>query len=410
MLLIFRHPAFRLLWISSVFADAGTIILLMAQGLLVLELTDSAFWVGAVAGVNGIGIMAFSLISGVMADRVDRRFLVAGSAIMDVAVAAVLATLVFFNAADLWHLLAGSFVNGVSISLRSPARHALTLDLVGREQLIKATAAHFAAIQFVNIVAPLSAGLVISRFDISWAYLMVGGSAAMALVSIASLGVVKRPPRISGAPARELMEGIRYVFTAPTVRSLILLAIVAEVFGWSHETILPVMAERALDVGPSGLGYMISAGGAGALITTVAVSSMRELGRKGILALVGLGMMGTFLILFALSPWLPLSLVLIAVAYGGAMAYETMLSALLQTVVPDGMRGRVLSFQTATWGLTGVSGFHMGAIAAAVGAPVAIAMGGAVVVANVLRVVPRFLRLDERAHDSAGPKKNAGLS
>jgi MFS family permease len=399
MLLVFKHPKFRLLWLNSVSSDAGTIILIMSQGLLALELTGSEFWLGAVAGVNGLAILAFSLIAGVMADRIDRRFLVALAGALDVAVAATLAALLFFGVEALWHLLLGGVVNGIAISTRMPARNALTLDLVGRENLLKATAANFAAIQIVAIVAPLLTGLVVTAFDLSWAYVMVAVSAGMGLISLLGLRGVPKPTGRAGPPLKDLMEGAKYVFRAPTVRTLIMLAIVAEVFAWSHETMLPVMAEVELGVGASGYGYILSAAGAGALVTTIAISSMKEVGRKGIFALVGLSMFGGFLILFSLSPWLPLSLILITLAYSGAMAYETMLGALLQMVVRDDMRGRVLSFQTATWGLTGASGFHTGAIAAALGAPVAIALGGAVVLVNALRVAPQFLRLDERAAD-----------
>lgn len=394
---VLKNPRFVRLWFSYAFSGAGTITLLMAQALLALELTDSAFWVGAIAGVSGLGILTFSLISGMMADRIDRRVLVGVSAVLDLIVAVVIALLVFFSSEMLWHLLLGSFVSGVSISLRSPATNALTLDLVGRSQLIKATAANFAAVQFVNIIAPISVGLIISRYDFSWAYVMAGVTATMALISIASLRGVSAPEGNNRAPVRELIQGVRYVFTAPTVRSLILLAIVAELFGWSHETILPVMTESVLKVGPSGLGYILSVGGAGAVVMTVLFASFREVGRKGIVVLVGLGSFGTFLILFALSPWLPLSLVLIAVAYSAATAYEIMLSALLQLLVPNNMRGRVLSFQTATWGIAGLAGFLMGAIAAVLGAPIAIAAGGGIVLLVVLRMASSLWRIDQQA-------------
>lgn len=400
-MLVFTHPGFRRLWLNSVFSDAGTIVLIMAQGLLALELTGSEFWLGAVAGVNGIAIMSFSLVGGVMADRFDRRVLVAVASVLDLAVAALLGTLVFLGVEALWHLLALAVVSGISISIRAPARSALTLDLVGRDKLIKATAANFAALQFVAIIAPLSAGRIIDSFDVSWAYVVVATVAGLALLSLVGLRGVSKPIGRAGPPLKDMLEGARYVFRAPTVRTLILLAIVAEIFAWSHETMLPVMATFELNAGASGLGYIIAAGGVGALVTTIVISSVKEVGRKGIFALIGLSSFGGFLILFALSPWLPLSLIFITLAYSGAMAYETMLGALLQTVVPDEMRGRVLSFQTATWGLTGVAGFHTGAIAAAIGAPIAIAIGGAVVLVNGFRVAPTFRRLDERAADEA---------
>ena len=202
-------------------------------------------------------------------------------------------------------------------------------------------------------------------------------------------------------PWRDLKEGVRYVFTTPVVRTLILLAFVAEMFGWSSESMMPVMAREEFKVGATGLGYLMSAAGAGATVSTVILSYIGDFGDKGRLIGVGLGGFALFLVLYAFSPWFPLSLVLIALAYGLAMVYETTLSTLLQTVVPDEMRGRVLSFQAFTWGVTGLSGFHIGAIASVLGAPVAIAIGGGVVLANALRLARRPMRFLETQAETA---------
>ncbi len=120
------------------------------------------------------------------------------------------------------------------------------------------------------------------------------------------------------------------------------------------------------------------------------------------LLVVGASGFGLFLILFAASPWFLLSMVLLAVAYGMVIAYEATLTTLLQTIVPDEMRGRVLSFQTLTWGVTGFSGFHTGAIAVAVGAPLAIGIGGGVVMLNALRLTLRKSPLRSMAFEEAG--------
>ena len=176
------------------------------------------------------------------------------------------------------------------------------------------------------------------------------------------------------------------MLTTPAVRTLILMELVGEVFGWAHVWMLPVMARDVLDVGASGLGYLMSASFAGMLVTTLIISSIGEFRDKGRAAVIGYGGFGLFLVLFAASRNFPLSLALIAAAYAVVAVYEATLFTLVQTIVPDEMRGRVISFQITTWGLTGVSAFHTGAIASRAGAPLAIAIGGTVVVLNALRL------------------------
>ena len=189
-----------------------------------------------------------------------------------------------------------------------------------------------------------------------------------------------------------------YVFSTPAVRLLIAMVLVTEAFGWAHETILPVMARDVLDVGASGLGYLLAAGSAGGTVSTLLLASVGEVGRKSRLLVASSFGFGLSLVLFAWSSALPLSLVLIAGAYASALVYETTVTTLLQREVPDNLRGRVVSFQAMMWGVTGLAGFHTGAIAGAIGAPAAIAIGGAVVVVSavwVLRVAGRFDKVTE---------------
>ena len=393
MLLIIRNPKFRLLWFSTIFNDMGLIMYMVVHGWLALEVTDSPFWVGATSGMGGLGMMAFSIFSGVLADRFDRRKLIIGTHLIEIAMAFVLAFIILSGRIQLWEVLVFAFLSGVLISAKIPSKMALTLDVVGRSRLLNATAANFTAMTMMGIIAPILSGAVISAFDIGWAYVIIGVAYLISAAILANLRGIVRAEKEPSSPWDDLKEGVRYVFTTPVVRMLILMVLVSEAFGWSHEVMLPVMAREVLNVGASGYGYLIAAGSVGGLVSTVIMSSMGEIGNKGRLLIVGLGGYGLFLMLFASSTSFSLSLVLIAFAYASVIIYETTLTTLLQTVVPDEMRGRVLSFQTFTWGVTGFSGFHTGAIASAVGAPLSIAIGGGVVLLNALRLTRRVSRL-----------------
>ena len=396
MRVIFENSQFRRLWVSTVVNDAGLMIYFTVHGWLALTVTDSAFWVGATAGMSGVGLVSTSVLAGVLVDRLNRRDLIIVAQLVQATMAFTIAVLIMLDRIELWHIMVMAFVDGAVVSVKLPSRMALVLDVAGRDRLLSATAASFAAMSGMGIIVPPLAGLIVAAFDISWAYVIMG---VALLVSPAILLGVRPAPASQETRAsalHDLRQGVAYVFTTPAVRALILMALVGAAFGWAHETMLPVMAGKVLNVGPVGLGYLLSAGSAGGLVATLIVSNAGDVVNKRRLLVVGYAGFGLFLILFAASPLLPLSLALIAIAYAFAMVYETTLTTVLQTIVPDKMRGRVLSFQMLTWGVAGTSGFHTGAIAAAVGAPVAIAIGGGVVLLNTLGMARRLVGIQAR--------------
>ena len=404
MLLILRNPRFRLLWMSSVVNYMGLMFYFTVHGWLALTVTDSAFWVGATFGVNGLSIMLFSTGAGVLVDRLNRKKLILATQFCQAATAAAIAALIFTEQIQLWHIIVAAFIDGAMMSVKVPSRTALVLDVAGRQNMLKATAANFAAMTGAGIVIPPLAGWVVEFHGIGWAYVAMTCAFLLSPLMLIFLRGVRRAVRkTETSPVQDFKDGVRYVFTTPTVRTLFLIMLTSELFGWAHESMLPVMAGKVLDAGPTGLGYLLSAGSAGALLASLILSGMGDIRRKGLALIGGYTGFGVFLILFALSPWLALSLALIAIAYACVAMYETMLGTLLQTTVPDEMRGRVLSFQMFSWGFTGFAGFHTGAVATLLSAPVAIAIGGGVLVVNGLRLTRAFAgryRDDEPAPSS----------
>lgn len=388
MLLILRNSRFRLLWTSSVVSEMGIMFHFTAHGWLTLTVTDSAFWVGAVSGAAGGSTILFSTVSGVLADRLNRKYLILMTLIFQAAVATALAALIFTERIELWHILLASMIDGGMMSIRVPSRMALIMDIAGRRNIQNATAANIAAMTGTGIVIPPIAGRLIESYGMAWAYVSMSSAFVLSFAMLAFLSGVKSAERRGvSSPVQDFMEGVRYVFTTPAVRLIVLLMLSTEVFGWAHETMIPVMARDVLETGPSGVGYLIAAGSTGALLAALVLSAVSDISRKGIALVSGYVGFGAFLILFALSKSLVLSLALICAAWASVGIYETILSTLLQTSVPNDMRGRVLSFQTLTWGISGLSGFQTGAIAAFLGAPLAIGIGGGILVLNGLRQV-----------------------
>ena len=396
MQLLLQNPKFRLLWISIALNDMGVFLYFMVQGWLVLTLTDSAFWVGAAMGMIGTGLMVFSFAGGVLADRVDRRNLIVICQLAQAGYASLLAALILSGRIELWHVLIVAFVDGGVAALKTPAREALTLDIVGRPHLLKATAANFMAMTLLGIAAPLIGGAVVETLHIGWAYaIWAGVSLASMIVLLALRGVSTQSRSERASHLQDFTLGLRYAVSTPVVRTLLMMVLVTEMFGWAHESMLPVMARDVLSVGADGLGYLLSVGAAGALVGTLVVSTVGDGWSKGRMMAVGLGGFGLFQVLFAVSSWLPASLALLAAAYALGVVFEATVVTLLQTSVPDQMRGRVLSFQAFMWGISYASGFHVGAVASVIGAPVAIAVGGGIVLLNGLRLLPSASRFGD---------------
>ena len=163
MLQLLTDGRFRLLWTSSVLAIFGYMMFGMMQGWLTLAVTNSAFWVGASAGAVGIGLLSFSMVGGLIADRFPRSIAVAAAEAVVAMRSVVLALLVFSDQVELWHLLAASLVTGLAEAIRIPSVLALNIDVVGRRRLLSATAVNFAAFGMAGIVAPLATGVLVAR-------------------------------------------------------------------------------------------------------------------------------------------------------------------------------------------------------------------------------------------------------
>ena len=401
MLPIFSNPQFRLLWLSFSLTGVSDIMFMLTQGWLTLEATGSPFWVGTVAGMSGIGAVSASIPGGVLIDRISRKKIVIVLGLVASAGAGLMAVPVLAGNERLWQVLLLSTIVGVVGGIRSPAFLALTLDIAGRRDLLKANAANFGGIAVAGVTAPLMAGWMINAWGIGWVYVLIAATGLIGVGFMARLAVAPVPERPEEAlpkkdsPWRSIKQGTRYVLTEPRVRALISIGLVAEAFAWAHNSMLPVVADDVLNAGAIGLGYLQSGGFVGFLVVSLILGSVGGPRRPGVLLVAGCAGFCVFLILFALSRNLYLSLLMIAVAYGLGVAFDSALITIIQLIVPDNMRGRVISFQTMTWGINGVSGFHMGALSSAFGAPVAIIFGACVTLAYVLRLAPMAFRLNE---------------
>ena len=343
------HRNFRLFWIGAFLSNVGTWMQAVAQGWLVLQLTNSAFWLGLDAFMATAPGFIFTLLGGVFADLIDRRRLLLYTQVVAGIAALGLAALVATGAVNRWMVLGFSFVTGCCMALASPSYLAMTYDLVGREDLANAIAMNSTQFQLSRVVGPALAGVAFRTLGLAGCFFANGLSF---IAVIASLWMV-RTEHHSVAPAhsvrdrralwRDLVEGFSYVRNRPRVLALLILSAVNSLFGAPYFSMVPIYARDIFRLGETGLAVMMGTAGAGAFLGALLVAYLGDFRRKGWFVLGGAVVFGLSIMGFALSSTLTLSLFFLF-ALGFALVVSVAISnTLLQKLVTDQMRGRVMS-------------------------------------------------------------------
>jgi MFS family permease len=370
-----------------------------AQGWLVLDLTDSPARLGLVGAIGMAPSLFLSLVAGVLADRVDRvRLLIATQAAGGL-LALTLATLVSSGRVEYWHVVVIALLAGSASALGLPAFQAIVSTLVPREAIGNAVALNSAQFNLGRIVGPTAAGAVIAAGGLALAFW------ANALAFFVVCGVLVSLRRVSPAAMvraeaslwSNLIDGISHARRDRTVRLLVGLAAVPALFVLNYMVLLPIYARDVLGVGAGGLGLLTAAVGIGALSGALSVAILRPGGGSVRLALGGLTAASIAVTVFAVSRWLPLSLVALAVLGAAQVAYYATTNTLLQVLVPARLRGRVMSLYVLTsLGVIPFGNLLAGVVAERFGATVALAGGGLItisVVAMVIVAAPEVVRV-----------------
>src|SRR5690349_9228358 len=292
---------YRLFWIGAFLSNVGTWMQAVAQGWLVLLLTNSPFWLGLDAFMATAPGFIFTLVGGVFADLIDRRRLLLITQVIAGLAALGLATLVFTHAVNRYLVLGFSFVTGCCMALASPSFLAMTYDLVGREDLPNAIAMNSTQFQLARVVGPALAGVAFKLFGLAGCFYANGLSF---IAVVAALWVVRpqyrlttprREDREKGAFWHDLTEGFRYVRNRPRVSSLLLLSAINSLFGAPYFTLVPIYARNIFNLGETGLALMMGTAGAGAFFGALLVAYLGDYKRKGWLVLGGSITFGIFI-------------------------------------------------------------------------------------------------------------------
>jgi MFS family permease len=397
----FRSRNYRLFVAGQLVSLIGTWMQSVAQSWLIYRLTGSAALLGLIGFAGQIPIFILAPLGGVMADRVNRhRVLIATQTAM-MLLAFALAALTLEGAVRVWHILVLASLLGIANAFDIPARQAFLVERVGKDDIVNAIALSSSMMNGARIVGPAVAGLVVAAVGEGWCFLLNGLSYVAVIIALLLMTIAPRKdvhPRVS--TWHSVVEGFSFAWHTRPVRALLMLLGLVSVMGMPYTVLMPIIADRTLHGGAHAYGVLMSASGSGAL-AGAAMLTMRKhihgLGRW--IAVTSIGF-GASLIAFSFSRVLWLSVALLVPAGFCMMVEMAASNTLIQSMVPDRLRGRVMAVYSMMFmGMAPVGALLAGAIAAPVGAPQTVAIGGAVCIAGGLMFGANLPHLRGRARD-----------
>jgi len=394
-----RHPDYRYLWAGTMLMGAGQWIQQVTLGWLLYELTSSSVLLGALNGLRALPFLVAGPIAGVAADRMDRQRLMLGSQYLLVATALGMGMVVASGLVKVWHIFLFTLITGIAWSFNEPVRQSLVPNVVPKEDLMNAIALNSAGFNLTKIIGPALGGVLIALFGAAGNFFVQSAAYMGVLVMVYLMHVPPTPEeaRRSSAMAN-LKEGFSYVWSTPAVLALMMTAYVPRVFAVPYQALMPVFQKDVLGVGPEGLGMLMAAPGVGAVLAVLTLASVTSrLKRQGLLLLASLILLGIFLILFSRISSFPLALLVLVAVGAFQVLFMATTNTMLQVIVPDELRGRVMSLYMLDRGLMPAGALFAGVTAHFVGAPATVSMMGAIVIVLALVVawrVPLIRKLE----------------
>ncbi len=377
----FRYRNFRLLWFGAFTSTTGFFVAQIAESWYVYERTSSEALLGLTAFLNGLPILLFSVVGGVLADRMDRRYLLIGSQVLQMTASLGLAVAFWLDLIEVWHILAAAFLAGLGQAFGGPAYQALTPSLVPKRHLTNAIALLSIQFNLAGTIGRPIGGVVFKFLGPAMCFLT---NAASFLAVIVSLLLLRAPPGTGGGGMnmfRSLLEGFSTIHRSAVLRSLMLMAVITAFCGVPINLLLPVLASDVYGLDASGYGSMGSVLGAGAVIGALCVASLGNAPRQGRNALAMQFLLGISVAGFGLVGSLWVAMPLLAFSGGAILAVFTMVTTLVQLNLDEKMRGRIMSVHnTAFRGVMPLSNLSCGFVAETLGARAVLAVNGAILV------------------------------
>lgn len=373
-----RHRNFRIFWFGQFISLCGSWMQNIAQGWLVLNVTNSAFLLGMTGAIAGLPVLVLSLVGGVIADHVNKRSLLILTNFVAAVLALILAVLISHKMVVYWHIALIAGFSGLVMAFDGPARQSFFAEIVPREDLPNAIAINSAVFNTTRIVGPVLAAFAIASLGMASAFYLNSLSFLPAIIALSCIrGNFKPKNRPGGTMLSSLFHGADYVWKDKRIRMLIIQVSVFSIFGMSGQVLMPVFARDILNLGVRGLGNLMAFFGLGSLLGAIfSVLSSHLPRRERFVSLGGL-IMSASLIAFAFSRIPIISYLLLIPTGWGLITQAVTINSLLQTYAPDALRGRVMGFYVFTFmGMMPVGSFQAGLLAHLWGTPAAVAFGG----------------------------------
>ncbi|MBZ5562689.1 MAG: MFS transporter [Acidobacteriia bacterium] len=374
-----QYRNYRLFFLGQIISLVGTWMQSVAQSWLVYRLTGSSLLLGLVGFCGQFPVFLMAPVGGMLADRRSRHRIVIATQTSSMVLALILGALTLLGHIKVWEIMLLATLLGIVNAFDIPARQAFVVEMVNPQDLINAIALNSSMVNAARMVGPAVAGITVAAVGEGWCFLANGVSYIAVIVGLLMMHITPRPRSLQHSGVKSVVEGFRWVARTGPIRALLLLLGVVSLTGMPYAVLMPIFADRILHSGARGLGTLMAAAGVGALSGTLLLAAkrgVRGLGRWITYAASGFGVA---LIGFSLSKsfWLSLALLLPA---GFAMMIEMASSnTLIQTMVPDELRGRVMAVYSMMFmGMAPFGALTAGAIAQHLGAPPAVAIGGVV--------------------------------
>lgn len=394
---VLRHRNYRLLWTGTLVSNSGDWMDQVALNWLVLETTGSAFYLGLVNLFRAVPILALTLIGGVAADRFERRRLMMASQAFGMVLAITLALLVALGQTQIWIILAIAAGRGAMVAFNQPARHSLVSEVVPKHILPSAIALSSLTFNLTKIIGPLLAGIIIA----TWGTAACFAVNAMSFVAVLwTLALMQFPPRAERergeSVLQSLLVGFAYLGTNRLVLLLVLVAFIPVFFGGPYLQLLALFAVEVFKAGPDAVGMLTASAALGAMCGALLLATLPAASRSGMVMLLVMLAYGAVICAFAVTESFFWASALLMLVGAGQIACNAINNILLQTIVPDAVRGRVLSVLLLNKGLVQLGTFTVATLAAFIGVHWAMLLSGSVVVlsaATLLILTPALRRL-----------------
>jgi MFS family permease len=390
----FKHRNFRLYFSGQLISFTGSWMTTTAQGWLVYQLTGSKALLGVVAAAASAPMLFFATWGGWVADRYPKRSVIVATQICSMLLSLAMAVLVWLKVVQPWQIIALAVLGGITMAFDMPARQSFVIEMTSREDLMNAISLNSSAFNCARIIGPSIAGLLMAHVGIAMCFFIDGLSFIPVIASLLLMRLANRPPQLDSeaGPLGQALEGFRYVWGHRRVLTILSLFTVVGIFGWSYSVLLPAFAHDILHLGANGYGLLMAGSGIGALAGALTVASAGHILPTRTMALGGVWVFSLTLVLFAFNTNLYLAVVLLGVVAFGIVLYFSTSNTVLQSIVPDEMRGRVMGIWALIFGgMIPLGSLEAGLLADLIGSPATMAIGAlicalaALVTLNVIR-------------------------